>query len=172
MANGLFLLAGREVATSMIRWGPPCMSNLSRAGVWLQRTMKRYTLQKPIIDSMSSINWIMQAPSGLFLVSLEGIDESNECINHTVLIDTGSQLVWDSMELHPLRLQLDVFEACVGNGVRFSSVTDIRKFCIQKVGRKPNKKCRKKREKKEHLPRYATAAFRHGSRKRMPSAIE
>lgn len=98
---------------------------------------------------------IMGLTGGIYIVRLIGkpfadseIEDHAE-VDHAVVIDTENELIWDSVEKHPMGLSYEALECCVGDNATLIDVREVRK--LQRLGKKRKNSSRVRKRQRDRL---------------------
>lgn len=91
----------------------------------------------------------------------DGGDDNQLPIDHTVVVDATTRLIWDSSEENPMRLSEMALNCCVGDKVTLTDVLEVRPLVL--IGRKkPNTELNKEKKRRR---REAQSARKRSKRK-------
>ena len=166
LANAVFALDGPRTAVRVLQSGPVAASSLAEGVSWLERKMGIYRCPIPFTTDPLE-QWVCRQRSGIYLLRLKGRVPDRGTIDHIVCVDASRALIHDCVEPYAMRLTSQALESCVGDGVLFEKILEIRQLDVQ-VRREEGKKKRKndpdKRREQRRRKRETSAVSRLGAR--------
>lgn len=158
IANAIQLSASTEAARNMLQLGFVPTRNLTDASKWIQSKASRYCLRRVAVPAnMETHMWLLTQPSGVFIVSVQGMDSVGDVNRHTVVIDADRGVMHDSVEPFALRLCEAAFDCAVGDGFEFFGVEEVRRFHVNPLGKRKRKCHRQTRKAKKRFYRLCNA---------------
>ena len=152
VANALFLLEGHAPAREMLSKGRLRVRSLAHAGSWVEKNMRSFSLRNVKIPANTpELYWLSEQEEGVFIISLEGRDCHNESISHVVALDAKKRVIMDCAERYALKIRLLTFDSCLGDGVKFKRVLEVKQIVRQPTGKRKRRPHKMRKEKQKML---------------------
>ena len=152
--NAVHEKAGEQAAREVFGEGPIVVRHLAHVQGWLEKHASMFHLMREESPLVWEIDEWLRSIAGrdeVFLIRVVGHEDDDGRVDHCVAINAKSELVFDSSEEQPMRMEDGVIQCCLGDGVRLERIEEVRRLVVQRkrAGKKKTKRNPRERERKK-----------------------